>query len=157
MAKLTYLGAGDHESHNFQTDQGLPINVYIAEGIPTPQTGQAVECEVETKTSKAGKTYSRVTSINGQKGTGGYGGGRGGGRGGPSYDNRTFVSNVVGQAIAAGAIKTPQDLAPWANEAYKTIQGLGPAMAKASVAPGATPPAAANPSPTTLPQDDIPF
>ena len=35
-----------------------------------------------------------------------------------------FVSNVVGQAITAGTIKSPAGVAPWAAAAYRTLQGL---------------------------------
>ena len=35
-----------------------------------------------------------------------------------------FASNVVGQAITAGLIKTPNDLAPWIHAAYKAGESL---------------------------------
>jgi hypothetical protein len=35
-----------------------------------------------------------------------------------------FVSNVVGQAIAAGAIKTPAEISPWYNAALDAANGL---------------------------------
>ena len=40
------------------------------------------------------------------------------------YHPQTFVSNVVGQAIAAGAIKTPADIPEWAKTATLTIKSV---------------------------------
>jgi len=164
MTKLTYFGANEHGSHNFQTAEGAMLTAYIADGIPTPQPGQALECEVEQKTSKAGKAYTKVISINGQRGKpAGQGGGfqrGGGGRGAPAYDPKTFVSNVVGQAIAAKLITKPEELAPWAITAYKTMKSLEPATVKTEVVdtpPAATPGAVAAPPSAPLPNDDIPF
>lgn len=165
MARLKYLGTGDYGSHNFETGEGVKFHAYIDDGIPTPQAGQVLDVEVEARQSKSGKDYKKVMSINGQRGTGRAGGGfrrGGGGRDGSAYDPRTFVSNVVGQAIAHDLIKTPADIAPWANEAYKVVQGLGPAVAKAEVDKAVPTPAAASggvsapPEPAPL-NDDIPF
>ena len=56
----------------------------------------------------------------------GGGGGFGGGfKGKPQvYLAETFVSNVCGQAIAAGLIKTPSDLPEWAKTATSTIKAV---------------------------------
>jgi hypothetical protein len=35
-----------------------------------------------------------------------------------------FASNVVGQALLAGLIKTPNDVAPWVHAAYKAGESL---------------------------------
>ena len=43
------------------------------------------------------------------------GGWRGGGRG---YEPLNFVSNVVGQAIAVGVLKAPEQVAAWAKAAW---------------------------------------
>lgn len=167
VATMTYTGPGEFDSWNFTTDGGLPFNSYVADGIPTPQPGQQLQVEYEQKTSKKGKQYFQVVAINGQRGQprGNAGGNRygGGGRGAPAYDPRTFVSNVVGQAISAKAITKPEELDAWALRAYKIIAGIGPAMAKEGVNQQAqTPanPAAPVPSPTPAAQpmdDDIPF
>ena len=57
-------------------------------------------------------------------GGGGFGGGSKGAWKPPPYNAETFVSNVVGQAIAAGLIKTPSDLPEWAKTATNTIKAV---------------------------------
>ena len=42
----------------------------------------------------------------------------------PTGDLSRFVSNVVGSAIAAGLIKTPNDIAPWSASAYRAGNDL---------------------------------
>ncbi len=166
MTALVYRGPGEKGQHNFATAEGLPIAAYISDGIPTPQINQSVECELKQGTSKAGNPYTRIEAINGQRGTPrGSGGGqaRTGGRPAMHYDPRTFVSNVVGQAIAAKAITQPDQLADWATTAYKCIMTLEPASVKteiAATAPSAATPGAqgAVPQPTVpVGGDDIPF
>lgn len=165
MARLKYKGQGEYGSHNFETNEGLQFHAYIDDGIPTPQPDQVVDIEMEERQSKQGKQYKKIVSINGQRGTGRPSGGfqrGGGGRGAPAYDPRTFVSNVVGQAIAHGIIKNPTEIEPWATTAYKVVQGLGPASVKAEVSqadptPSAPSGASAPPAPSPLGNDDIPF
>ena len=42
----------------------------------------------------------------------------------PTGDLSRFVSNLVGTAIAAGLIKTPNDIAPWTAAAYRAGNDL---------------------------------
>lgn len=150
MARLTYMGQ-DGEAYKFSTDGGLQFSAFVDDSIQShlPQIGQVLEAVYETKTSKAGKQYNKVTSINGNAAQPRQGGGgfqRGGGRPAPTYDPRTFVSNVVGQAIAAKAITKPEELSAWATEAFRLIKAIEPATVKAQM--GTQP--AAPPSPTPV-------
>jgi hypothetical protein len=70
------------------------------------------------------------------------GGGGFGGKSGykpPPYHAQTFVSNVCGQAIANGLIKTPSDLPEWAKQATLTIKAVN-ALLEHSDAPAAPQP-----------------
>ena len=87
-------------------------------------------------------------------GGGGFGGGF---KGKPQvYLAETFVSNVCGQAIAAGLIKTPSDLPEWAKTATSTIKAVK-AMLEGNP-PQSAPVAAPEQPPNDAPFDDhIPF
>ena len=79
------------------------------------------------------------------------GGGRGGNWKSQPYHPETFVSNVVGSAIAAGVIKEPGQLKPWCVEAWKLIKGM---QGSKSEAP--TQQAQHQPQPVTvMSQDDL--
>ena len=159
--QVTYQGSPDGRLHNFLNSAGAMVQAYIADGITAPPVGAQVNAEIETKTSKAGKQYNQVQSINGQRGSfRGGGQPKTGGRPPMSYDPRTFVSNVVGHAIQQGLIKKPEDIAPWAITAYKNIRSLEPAAVRAEVSPatpGTPQPAPVSPAQPTAPDDDIPF
>jgi hypothetical protein len=42
----------------------------------------------------------------------------------PTGDLSRFVSNIVGQAITAGLIKAPTDIAPWVAAAYRGAEDM---------------------------------
>jgi len=159
--QVTYQGSPDGRQHTFLNSAGAMVQAYIADGITIPPVGAQVNAEIESKTSKAGKPYNQVQSINGQRGSFKAGGQpKTGGRPPMSYDPRTFVSNVVGHAIQQGLIKTPDQIAPWAITAYKNIRSLEPAAVRTEVSaatPGAPQPAQVSPAQTAAPDDDIPF
>jgi hypothetical protein len=54
--------------------------------------------------------------------------------GSQAYDPKTFVSNVVGQAIASKAIISPDQIDVWAKAAWKAINSLAPAVAAEGIA-----------------------
>ena len=84
------------------------------------------------------------------------GGGFKGGYKPPPYHAETFVSNVVGQAIAAGLIKTPSDLPEWAKTATLTIKKVK-ALLEGQPAETVAPVAPQSPPETENPNPDIPF
>lgn len=164
MPRVTYTGKSpDGYQYAFLTDQMQPFTAYVDKSLESTIAGIApntqIDVEYASKVSKkSGKQYYQVNTINGQRAAGGN---RGGG-GNRSYDPKAFVTGVCSSAITAGVIKKPEDLAEWANEAYKVMQGLGPNSARAAVEQAAgTAPAATPPQPATTPgeplNDAIPF
>lgn len=76
--------------------------------------------------------------------------GGGGGKGNwkpPPYHPQTFVSNVVGQAIAAGCIKSPADIPEWGKMATLTIQAVNRMLEGKSVSEPSVQPQTENPAP----------
>lgn len=84
------------------------------------------------------------------------GGGFKGGYKPPPYHAQTFVSNVCGQAIANGLIKTPSDLPEWAKQATLTIKAVN-ALLEHSDAPVAPQPAPSQPATDGFEDPVIPF
>jgi hypothetical protein len=71
------------------------------------------------------------------------------------YHPETFVSNVVGQAIQAGAIKSPSEIAEWAKAATQSILAVQAKLASQGAQEAQKPVPAPTPQPDM--EDDIPF
>ena len=108
-------------------------SVWHSKSKPEPKQKSITE-GLDLSHLEVGKTYS-VTMDESNYWTvvkveeAGAGGGQ---RGGFSraYDPLQFVSNVVGQALAAGVIHSPADIQAWAESAWKTVSSLGQSQAE---------------------------
>ena len=143
MTAFNYMGAAeDGRQFKFSNDAGATFTAYVSDSLqPMLQSmppGTRLEAEIQQKTSKTGNTYTQVKSINGQRGQ--FGGGAGGGGSKPTgYNDKRFCEAICAAAVANGQIKSPADLAKWAQAAYSAISTVQSGAIKGQIAESQAP------------------